>query len=99
MQVDSKPEELDELDRRIDAAQDRARGAEEGDGRGLQGPAGKLEKELAELEEQSAALTARWQAEKDKLGDAQKIKEELEARAQRARAGAAQGRSPSGPAS
>ncbi|HEY9213133.1 MAG TPA: AAA family ATPase, partial [Ancylobacter sp.] len=38
----------------------------------------KLEKELADLEEQSDALTSRWRAEKDKLGDAQKIKSDLE---------------------
>ena len=38
----------------------------------------KLEKELAGLEEQSASLTTRWRSEKDKLGAAQKIKEQLE---------------------
>ncbi len=37
-----------------------------------------LEKELAALEKQSADLTARWQAEKSKLSDAQKLKAELE---------------------
>jgi ATP-dependent Clp protease ATP-binding subunit ClpB len=78
MQVDSKPEELDEYDRRIiqlrieqealkkesdDASKDRLK---------------KLEKELADLEEKSSALTARWRAEKDKLGQAQKFKEQLE---------------------
>ena len=52
----------------------------------------KLEKEIAELEERSRALTQRWQAEKEKLGDAQKLKEELDQRAHRARAGAAHGR-------
>src|ERR1700682_5068864 len=38
-----------------------------------------LEKELADLEERSAALTARWRAEKAKLSNAQKLKSELEA--------------------
>ena len=39
----------------------------------------KLEKELADLEEQSAALTARWQAEKDKLeAGTRKLKEQLD---------------------
>src|SRR6202007_1995382 len=38
-----------------------------------------LEKELAELEEKSAALTARWSAEKNKLSNAQKLKAELDA--------------------
>src|SRR5207253_3224413 len=78
MQVDSKPEELDSLDReivRLKIEQEALR--KEAD------PASKdrlarLEKELAALEEQSAALTARWRAEKDKLSDAQKLKTELE---------------------
>jgi len=78
MQVDSKPEELDSLDReivRLKIEQEALR--KEAD------PASKdrlarLEKELAGLEEQSAALTARWRAEKDKLSDAQKLKTELE---------------------
>ena len=39
----------------------------------------KLSGELAELEEKSASLTARWHAEKDKLGSEQKLKEQLEA--------------------
>jgi ATP-dependent Clp protease ATP-binding subunit ClpB len=40
----------------------------------------KLEKDLADLDERSQGLAARWQAEKSKLGDAQKLKEELESR-------------------
>ena len=69
MQVDSKPEELDELDRPRHAAQDRARGAEAR--RPM--PASRdrlerLEKELAELEEKSNAMTAAWKAEKDQAG-------------------------------
>jgi ATP-dependent Clp protease ATP-binding subunit ClpB len=78
MQVDSKPEELDSLDReivRLKIEQEALR--KEAD------PASKdrlarLEKELAGLEEQSSALTSRWKAEKDKLSDAQKLKTELE---------------------
>jgi ATP-dependent Clp protease ATP-binding subunit ClpB len=54
-------------------AEDRARSAEEGNRLGLQGPAGKARKELTELEQKSAELTARWQAEKDKLADANTI--------------------------
>ena len=78
MQVDSKPEELDEYDRRIMQLR-----IEQGALRKETDPAsrdrlGKLESELAELEEKSAALTARWNAEKDKLGNAQKLKEQLE---------------------
>ncbi len=79
MQVDSKPEELDEYDRRIMQLR-----IEQGALRKETDPAsrdrlGKLEGELADLEEKSAMLTARWNAEKDKLGNAQKLKEQLEA--------------------
>ncbi|QPC43041.1 ATP-dependent chaperone ClpB [Kaustia mangrovi] len=78
MQVDSKPEALDELDRRIiqlkierealkkepdDASRDRLE---------------KLEKELAELEQSSAELTQRWQGEKEKLASTRKVKEDLD---------------------
>ncbi len=78
MQVNSKPEELDAIDRDLmqmmierealkketdDASKDRL---------------AKLDKSIADLEEQSKAMTARWEAEKQKLGSAQKIKEELE---------------------
>ena len=79
MEVDSKPSELDELDRRIiqlkierealkrekdDASKDRLK---------------KLEKELSELEQASATLTAQWQSEKDRISGDQKIKERLDA--------------------
>ncbi|HXQ65749.1 MAG TPA: ATP-dependent chaperone ClpB [Alphaproteobacteria bacterium] len=78
MEVDSKPEEIDELDRRIiqlkierealkketdDASKERLK---------------RLEGELAALESQSAELTARWQAEKEKLASAQQIKAQLD---------------------
>jgi ATP-dependent Clp protease ATP-binding subunit ClpB len=80
MQVDSKPEELDELDRRsIQLKIEREALKKESDAASrdrLQ----KLEKEIADLDEKSRALTQRWQAEKGKLGDAQKIKEELDQR-------------------
>jgi ATP-dependent Clp protease ATP-binding subunit ClpB len=79
MQVDSKPEALDEVDRRImqlkierealklekdEASKDRLQ---------------RLEKELAGLEEESAGLTAAWQAEKQKLGLAAELKKQLDA--------------------
>jgi ATP-dependent Clp protease ATP-binding subunit ClpB len=78
MQIDSKPEELDELDRRImqlkierealklekdDASKDRLV---------------KIEKELSSIEEDSARLTSLWMAEKDKLGRAADIKKDLD---------------------
>jgi ATP-dependent Clp protease ATP-binding subunit ClpB len=80
MQVDSKPEELDELDRRtIQLKIEREALKKETDSASRDRLA-KLEKEVADLEERSRALTQRWQAEKGKLGDAQKIKEELDQR-------------------
>jgi ATP-dependent Clp protease ATP-binding subunit ClpB len=78
MQVDSKPEALDEIDRRImqlkierealklekdEASKDRLK---------------RLEQELAGLEEESDALTATWQAEKQKLGLAADLKKQLD---------------------
>lgn len=78
MEVDSKPEELDELDRKIvqlkierealkkekdDASRDRLE---------------KLKDELSDLEASSASLTERWQSEKDSLADATRVKEDLE---------------------
>ena len=79
MEVESKPEEIENLDRRIiqlkierealkretdDASRDRLT---------------HLEAELANLEQQSGELTARWQAEKDKINAEAKLKEQLDA--------------------
>ncbi|WP_106753855.1 ATP-dependent chaperone ClpB [Pannonibacter carbonis] len=78
MQVDSKPEELDELDRRIIQLKiEREALKKESDAATLD-RLGKLEKELAELEQESAELTGRWQAEKAKLTSEQKLKEQLD---------------------
>ncbi len=79
MQVDSKPEELDEIDRRIIQLKIEQEALKKEKDRASQDRLRKLEAELAEHEEKSAALTARWRAEKDKLGAAQKLKEQLEA--------------------
>ena len=78
MQVDSKPEELDEYDRRIVQLRIEQEALKKETDRASRDRLVKLEGELAETEEKSAALTARWKAEKDKLGQAQKIKEQLE---------------------
>ena len=79
MQIDSKPEELDELDRRIIQLKIEQEALKKETDAASKDRLTKLEGELAELEEKSAALTARWKAEKDKLGSAQKLKEQLEA--------------------
>ena len=78
MQVDSKPEELDELDRRIIQLRIEQEALRKETDAASRDRLTKLEMELADVEEKSAALTTRWRAEKDKLGDAQKLKEQLE---------------------
>ena len=78
MQVDSKPEELDELDRRIIQLKIEREALKKEDDKASKARLGKLEKELADLEEKSSALTQTWQSEKQKLNEAQKIKEELD---------------------
>ena len=79
MQVDSKPEALDELDRRMMQLKIEREALKKENGHGLQGSPAKLEKELANLEEEANVLTARWQEEKGKLAGAQKLKEQLDA--------------------
>jgi len=78
MQVDSKPEELDSLDREIIRLKIEQEALKKESDRGSKSRLQALEKELAELEEKSSALTQRWSAEKDKLSNAQKIKSELD---------------------
>ena len=80
MQVDSKPEELDEIDRRLMQLKIEREALKKETDTASRDRLVKLEKELADLDERSKGMTARWQAEKNKLGDAQKLKEELEAR-------------------
>jgi ATP-dependent Clp protease ATP-binding subunit ClpB len=78
MQVDSKPEELDELDRRIIQLKIEREALKAEDDEAAKDRLVKLEKELTNLEEQSQVLTGRWQGEKEKLNLEQKIKEQLE---------------------
>lgn len=78
MEIDSKPEELDELDRRILQLKiEREALRKETDAASVD-RLSKLESELAGLEQQSADLTERWQSEKAQLADSQKIKEQLD---------------------
>ncbi|HEY1454022.1 MAG TPA: ATP-dependent chaperone ClpB [Roseiarcus sp.] len=79
MQVDSKPEELDELDRRIMQLKIEQEALKKETDAASKERLKKLGAELAEFQEKSDALTARWKAEKDKVGLAQKLKEELDA--------------------
>ena len=78
MQVDSKPEELDELDRRIMQLQIEREALKKELDAASKDRLLKLQKELAETEEKSAVMTRNWQAEKEKLASASKLKEELE---------------------
>ena len=78
MQVDSKPEELDEIDRRaMQLKIEREALKVETDAASID-RLQRLEKELSDLEEESAELTAKWQAEKQKLGLAADLKRQLE---------------------
>ncbi|OKO75090.1 ATP-dependent chaperone ClpB [Bradyrhizobium sp. NAS96.2] len=79
MQVDSKPEELDSLDRDIIRLKIEQEALKKENDTGSKSRLQTLEKELAGLEERSTALTARWSAEKNKLSNAQKLKSELDA--------------------
>jgi len=79
MQVDSKPEELDELDRRIMQLKIEQEALKKETDAASKDRLKKLQAELADLQEKSDALTARWRAEKDKIGVAQKLKEDLDA--------------------
>src|ERR1700742_1860125 len=78
MQVDSKPEELDELDRRVIQLKIEREALKKEIDPGSRDRLGRLEKELAELEDESNALTAAWHAEKEQVQETQKLKERLD---------------------
>ncbi len=78
MEVDSKPEELDALDRQILQMQIEAEALKKEDDAASKDRLEKLEKNLSELQEQSATMTARWQAERDKLEGSRSLKEQLD---------------------
>ncbi len=78
MEVDSKPEELDALDRQILQMQIEAEALKKEDDAASKDRLEKLEKELADLQQQSAEMTAKWQSERDKLESARELKEQLD---------------------
>jgi ATP-dependent Clp protease ATP-binding subunit ClpB len=78
MQVDSKPEALDELDRRIMQLKIEREALKKEKDMASKDRLAKLEKELANLEEEASALAQRWQEEKEKLASAGKLREELD---------------------
>jgi len=79
MEVDSKPSELDEFDRRIIQLKIEREALNKEKDEASKDRLISLEKELRELEESSTTLTAQWQAEKDRIEGDQKIKERLDA--------------------
>ena len=79
MQVDSKPEELDELDRRIIQLKIEREALKKETDQPSHDRLERLEAELAGLEEEADGLNARWQSEKEKLSGEQKLKEQLDA--------------------
>jgi ATP-dependent Clp protease ATP-binding subunit ClpB len=78
MEVDSKPEELDELDRRLIQLKIEREALKRESDAASRDRLIKLEHELADLEEKSNAMTAAWKAETEQVADAQKLKEKLD---------------------
>jgi ATP-dependent Clp protease ATP-binding subunit ClpB len=79
MEVESKPEEIENLDRRIIQLKIEREALKKESDAASRERLKRLEEELANLEQQSAELTQRWQAEKDKIAGEAKIKEQLDA--------------------
>ncbi|KFL24887.1 ATPase AAA [Devosia sp. 17-2-E-8] len=78
MAVDSKPEALDELDRRIMQLKIEREALKKETDDASKSRLTKLEAELAEHEEEAQALSSKWLAEKERLAGSQKLKEELD---------------------
>jgi ATP-dependent Clp protease ATP-binding subunit ClpB len=78
MEVDSKPEELDELDRRVIQLKIEREALKKETDEGSRDRLIALEDELRDLETESAAFTARWTQAKSALAGATKVKEALE---------------------
>ena len=79
MQIDSKPEALDELDRRIVQLKIEREALKKESDKASRDRLVALEQELGELGEKSGALTAKWQEEKKSVADVQSLKEKLDA--------------------
>jgi len=79
MEVESKPEEIENLDRRIIQLKIEREALKKESDKASQDRLAALEEDLANLEQQSSELTQRWQAEKDKIAGEAKLKEQLDA--------------------
>jgi ATP-dependent Clp protease ATP-binding subunit ClpB len=78
MQIDSKPEEIDELDRRIIQLKIEREALKKERDAASKERLKNVEKEISGLEQRSAELTARWQAEKEKLSSVKRLQEQLD---------------------
>jgi ATP-dependent Clp protease ATP-binding subunit ClpB len=78
MEVDSKPEEIDEVDRKLVQLKIEREALKKESDAASKERLSQLQKEIEELEAKSASLTAEWKSEKRNLDDAQKLKERLE---------------------
>jgi ATP-dependent Clp protease ATP-binding subunit ClpB len=78
MEVESKPEEIENLDRRIMQLKIEREALKREKDEASRDRLGNLEGELANLEQQSAELTQRWQGEKEKINAASKVQEQLD---------------------
>jgi ATP-dependent Clp protease ATP-binding subunit ClpB len=78
MEVDSKPEELDELDRRLIQMKIEREALKKEPDPASKERLDKLEHDISELDERSNAMTASWHAEKDRVANTQKLKEQLD---------------------
>src|SRR5882757_3611642 len=78
MEIDSKPEEIDELDRRLTQLKIEREALKKETDPASKERLRKVEQDISDLERRSAELTARWRAEKEKLGSVQRLKEQLD---------------------
>jgi len=78
MEVDSKPEEIDELDRRLIQLKIEREALKKESDPASKERLKKLLDEIGDLESKSAELTKQWQGEKEKLNEAQKLKERID---------------------
>ena len=78
MQVDSKPEALDELDRRLLQLKIEREALRREDDAASRDRLGRLEGEIADLQERSDAMAASWRSEKDRVAETQRLKERLD---------------------
>ena len=79
MEVESKPEKIETLDRRIIQLKIEREALKKESDKASADRLAALEEDLANLEQQSAELTQRWQSEKDKIAGESKLKEQLDA--------------------